>query len=307
VRLLIVEKDETLNELIRKSLNEAGYKTDEAFTIKDAKYFLDIRHYNLIIIDTNFGLSEVYKFIDYAKEVYPLIKVLVISDDESVESEIKTLKMGADDYIKKPLNFDLLIARVNVALRSGKESQIKIKDLIIVKDEEKIIYKGKESYLKGKAFEVFMHLARYPNQVISKEQLLDAIWEEPELVTPNVIEVAINQIRQRLTKFLKLIQLKPFAEEAINFVIQRSSMSLKITEECIACDACVDECPNGAIEPGDPIYEIDPDLCTECIEYGGEPQCVQVCPVDAIVPDPDNIESAKELKLKAELLHKEEE
>ena len=84
-------------------------------------------------------------------------------------------------------------------------------------------------------------------------------------------------------------------------------MPLKITKDCIACDACVDECPNRAIEPSDPIYEIDPDLCTECIEHGGEPLCVQVCPVDAIVPDPDNQESAKELKLKAEFIHKDEE
>ena len=217
MRLLIVEKDETLNELIKRSLNEAGYKTDEAYTIKDAKYFLDIRHYNLVIIDLNLGISEVFKFIDYAKNMFPLIKIIVISDDTSVESEIKTLKMGADDYIKKPLNFDLLITRVNVALRSGKESQIKIKDLIIVKDEEKIIYKGKESYLKGKAFEVFMHLARYPNQVISKEQLLDAIWEEPELVTPNVIEVAVNQIRQKVDKVFKIDTIKTIRRRGYKF------------------------------------------------------------------------------------------
>ena len=217
MRLLVVEKDETLNDLITKSLHEAGYKTDEAFTIKDAKYFLDIRHYNLIIVDANFGMSEVFKFIDYAKALYPLIKIIVISDDMSVESEIKTLKMGADDYIKKPLHFDLLITRVNVALRGGKESQIKIKDLIIVKYEEKIIYKGKESYLKGKAFEVFMHLARYPNQVISKEQLLDAIWEEPELVTPNVIEVAINQIRQKVDKVFKIDTIKTIRRRGYKF------------------------------------------------------------------------------------------
>jgi len=217
VRLLIVEKDETLNELIKRSLNEAGYKTDEAYTVKDAKYFLDIRHYNLVIVDLNFGMSEVFKFIDYAKGLFPLIKIIVISDDISIESEIKTLKMGADDYIRKPLNFDLLIARVNVALRSGKESQIKIKDLIIVKDEEKIIYKGKESYLKGKAFEVFMHLARYPNQVISKEQLLDAIWEEPELVTPNVIEVAVNQIRQKVDKVFKIDTIKTIRRRGYKF------------------------------------------------------------------------------------------
>ncbi len=217
MRLLIVEKDETLNELIKRSLNDAGYKTDEAYTIKDAKYFLDIRHYNLVLIDLNFGMSEVFKFIDYAKNLFPLIKIIVLSDDMSVETEIKTLKMGADDYIKKPLNFDLLITRVNVALRSGKESQIKIKDLIIVKDEEKIIYKGQESYLKGKAFEVFMHLARYPNQVISKEQLLDAIWEEPEMVTPNVIEVAVNQIRQKVDKVFKIDTIKTIRRRGYKF------------------------------------------------------------------------------------------
>ena len=54
--------------------------------------------------------------------------------------------------------------------------------------------------MKGKPFEVLTHLARHRDQIVSKEQLLDAIWEEPELVTPNVIEVAINQIRQKMDK-----------------------------------------------------------------------------------------------------------
>ncbi|GAX86916.1 two-component system, OmpR family, response regulator [Lebetimonas natsushimae] len=217
MRILVVEKDETLNHLIVKALNESGYKSDSAYTVKDAKYFLDVRHYNLVIIDTDFGLSEVFKFINFAKDTYPLIKIILISNDMSIETEIKCLKMGADDYIRKPINFDLLIARVNVALRAGRESQIKIKDLVILKDEEKIIYKDKETYLKGKSFEVFMHLARYPNQVISKEQLLDAIWEEPELVTPNVIEVAINQIRQKVDKVFKIDTIKTIRRRGYKF------------------------------------------------------------------------------------------
>lgn len=83
-------------------------------------------------------------------------------------------------------------------------------------------------------------------------------------------------------------------------------MSLIITEDCIACDACVDECPNAAIEEGDPIYVIDPDRCTECVGHYDEPACVAVCPVDSIEPDPDNVESAEELKLKFENLQDEE-
>ena len=216
MRLLVIEKDKTLNHLIVKSLEEEGYKNDFAFNIIDGEYFLDVRSYNLVIVDTSFGLSEVFKFIDYAKSKRPLIKIIVTSNDDRVESEIKVLRMGADDYIKKPLNFNLLITRVNVALRSHKES-IKIKDLEIIKEEEKIIYKGKESFLKGKSFEVFLHLAKYPNQVISKEQLLDAIWEEPELVTPNVIEVAINQIRNKVDKVFKIDTIKTIRRRGYKF------------------------------------------------------------------------------------------
>jgi len=83
-------------------------------------------------------------------------------------------------------------------------------------------------------------------------------------------------------------------------------MSLLINEECIACDACLDECPNEAIEEGDPIYIIDPDRCTECVGSFDEPACIGVCPVDAIGVDPDNIENAVELEAKFKNLHQED-
>jgi len=83
-------------------------------------------------------------------------------------------------------------------------------------------------------------------------------------------------------------------------------MSLMITDECIACDACRDECPNLAIEEADPIYIIDPDVCTECVGSYDEPSCIVVCPVECIISDPDNVESMAELKLKFEQLSDEE-
>jgi len=79
-------------------------------------------------------------------------------------------------------------------------------------------------------------------------------------------------------------------------------MSLMITDECINCDVCEPECPNSAISQGDEIYEIDPNLCTECVGHYDTPQCVDVCPVDCIPGDPDNVESPEQLKLKYERL-----
>ncbi len=72
-------------------------------------------------------------------------------------------------------------------------------------------------------------------------------------------------------------------------------MALIITDECINCDVCEPECPNGAISQGDEIYIIDPALCTECVGHFDEPQCVEVCPVDCIPKDPDNVETDAEL------------
>lgn len=72
-------------------------------------------------------------------------------------------------------------------------------------------------------------------------------------------------------------------------------MALMITDECINCDVCEPECPNGAITPGDEIYVINPDLCTECVGHFDVPQCVEVCPVDCIVKDPDHEESQEDL------------
>ena len=79
-------------------------------------------------------------------------------------------------------------------------------------------------------------------------------------------------------------------------------MSLLITDECINCDVCEPECPNEAIYMGDEIYEIDPDKCTECVGHYDEPQCVEVCPVDCIPKDPNNVETEEQLMAKYERL-----
>ena len=75
-------------------------------------------------------------------------------------------------------------------------------------------------------------------------------------------------------------------------------MALLITDECINCDVCEPECPNAAISMGETIYVIEPAMCTECVGHFSEPQCVEVCPVNCIIPDPDRTESREQLESK---------
>lgn len=72
-------------------------------------------------------------------------------------------------------------------------------------------------------------------------------------------------------------------------------MALKIIKGCINCDMCEPECPNKAISMGDKIYEINPDLCTECVGFYDEPTCISVCPLDCIITDPDRVEDQETL------------
>jgi ferredoxin len=79
-------------------------------------------------------------------------------------------------------------------------------------------------------------------------------------------------------------------------------MAMIISDECINCDVCEPECPNGAIAQGDEIYVIDPEKCTECVGHYDAQQCVEVCPVDCILKDPGHVESDDQLRAKFEKL-----
>ncbi|OYY50542.1 MAG: ferredoxin [Methylophilaceae bacterium 17-44-8] len=79
-------------------------------------------------------------------------------------------------------------------------------------------------------------------------------------------------------------------------------MALMITDECINCDVCEPVCPNEAIYQGQDIYEINPDLCTECVGHFDTPQCVDVCPIDCIPLNPDVVETKPQLLKKYQKL-----
>ena len=217
MRVLIIEDEVTLNKMLAEGLKEFGYQSDVVETLKDGEYYLDIRNYDLVLMDWMLPDGNSVDIIGDIKSNTPKTSVIVISARDDNESEIEALRAGADDYIRKPFDFDVLIARIEAKLRFGGSNIIEIEDLIINPEEEKITYKEQEIELKGKPFEVLTHLARHRDQIVSKEQLLDAIWEEPELVTPNVIEVAINQIRQKMDKPLQITTIETVRRRGYRF------------------------------------------------------------------------------------------
>ncbi|XPV68044.1 MAG: homeostatic response regulator transcription factor HsrA [Halarcobacter sp.] len=217
MRILIIEDEITLNRTLQEGLTDFGYQVDTAENYKDAEYFIDIRNYDLVLTDWMLPDGDGIELCKIVKNRSSRTAVVILSARDDKDSEIEALKSGADDYIKKPFDFDILLARIEARLRFGGTNVIEIENLSINPDEEKIEYNGEEIELKGKPFEVLTHLARHRDQIVSKEQLLDAIWEEPELVTPNVIEVAINQIRQKMDKPLNISTIETIRRRGYRF------------------------------------------------------------------------------------------
>ncbi len=217
MRILIIEDEMTMNRMLSEVLKEFGYQNDVAESLADGRYYLDIRNYDLVLLDWMLPDGDGIDLIPEIKEKRPKTAVIVVSARDDKESEIAALRAGADDYIRKPFDYEILQLRIEAKLRYGGSNIIEIEDLIINPEEEKIIYKGESIELKGKPFEVLTHLAMHKDQIVSKEQLLDAIWEEPEMVTPNVIEVAINQIRQKMDKPLGITTIETVRRRGYRF------------------------------------------------------------------------------------------
>jgi len=221
MRILIIEDEVILNKMLSEGLKEQGYHSDVVETLKDGEYYLDIRNYDLVLIDSMLPDGNAIDIIGDIKSNSPKTVVIVLSSKDDNKSEIEALKAGADDYIRKPFDFDVLVARIEARLRFGGSNIIEIEDLMINYEEEIVTYKEMEINIKGKVFEVLAHLARHRDQIVSKEQLLDAIWEEPELVTPNVIEVAINQIRRTMDRPLGITTIETVRRRGYRFCFPR--------------------------------------------------------------------------------------
>lgn len=202
MRILVIEDDQTLNEALSKILKNSKYQVNLAENLKDGIYLAKTYHFDLAII--KYFPQLTLNFIRQIKNFSPKTSLIVLAKEYKKEFELQSLKAGASDFMSYPIDFDILLARIEVHLCFKSTRTIQVGELLITPSEEYATFRNQILDIKGKPFEILTYLAMHQNRIISKEELLDALWEEPKLVTPNVIEVAINQIRQKLDKTFKI-------------------------------------------------------------------------------------------------------
>jgi DNA-binding response OmpR family regulator len=174
---------------------------DHAQNLYDATNFTDFRHYELIIIvdeGTKFSLE---RYINEVKRKKTETKIIVLT--EYPQNQIAYFSLKVDDVIVDHITEpDLIAARVLSNMRNLHGEKIDVGKLLIDIANKKIEYDDKIVSLNGKTFDILAFLALRKQRVFSKDEIINALWEEPEYVSDNTVEVAINQIRKRLKSIL---------------------------------------------------------------------------------------------------------
>jgi len=174
---------------------------DHAENLYDATNFTDFRHYELIIIVDEGVKFSLERYINDVKKKKIETKIMILT--RFPHNQVAYFSLNVDDVIVRHMHEpDLIAARVLANMRNLHGEKIDVGKLMIDIANKKIEYDDKIVSLNGKTFDILAFLALRKQRVFSKDEIINALWEEPEYVSDNTVEVAINQIRKRLKSIL---------------------------------------------------------------------------------------------------------
>lgn len=204
-KILVVDDEQDIVEFITYNLERAGYEVAKAYNGDEAIYKAGRFNPDLILLDVMMPEKDGHQTIQQLRRNPALDNTIIIFltalGDE--KSEIEGLKLGADDYIAKPIKPDLLLARLRTALRRMKKDEeqgnkIVFGELEINKYKFTVSHKGEEIILAKKEFELLNLLASKPGRVFLRNEILQKVWGTDVIVGDRTIDVHIRKIRQKL-------------------------------------------------------------------------------------------------------------
>lgn len=209
-RLLIVDDEETLCEVLKLNLENEGYDVDIAFSAEQA-LTLDLKQYSLILLDIMMGEISGIKMAKILKADVTTadIPIIFCTARDSEDDMIMGLNIGADDYIMKPYTVRNVIARVKSVLRrtsghKGKGTQtektniLQVEGLVLDLEFKRCLVDNIEVKLTRKEFELLAYLISHRGKILSREQILSRVWSDEVVVLDRTIDVNITRVRSKI-------------------------------------------------------------------------------------------------------------
>jgi DNA-binding response OmpR family regulator len=215
MRILMLEDNPKLSQLVSAYLSQ-HFVVDALATIEDASDYIDQFYYDVVLLDRDInGIDVGMSLIKKIKEKNSQTGVIVISAYDSIADKISGLNLGADDYLDKPFDNDELLARVHaLARRNQKVTEIDLDGLKCDTSMKQLQYEGETVSLTRKESDLFFYLLKKQGAIVSKEELLDALYLNPQNISSNTIDVTIGHIRKKLpVKVIKTIKTRGYTIE----------------------------------------------------------------------------------------------
>lgn len=199
-KIMVVDDEMHIRELVRFYLDKAGFDTIEAANAEEALDIVENQYIDLAVVDIMMPGMDGFELVEQIRQ-YREFPVIMLTAKSQSKDKLRGFSLGIDDYVTKPFDPDELMARVKTILKRysiNSSNVVKIGDVIFDGDKYEVRYQGQIIHLPLKQFELAFELAKNPNQIFTREQLIEKIWGMDYDGFDRTVDVHIKRIRENL-------------------------------------------------------------------------------------------------------------
>jgi two-component system, OmpR family, response regulator len=203
MRLLLIEDDPKLSRVLSRGLREEGFAVDVAGDGEDGSFRALEQEYDGIVLDVMLPKVDGFEVLRRLREKGRRTPVLMLTARGAVQDRVRGLNGGADDYLKKPFDFEELLARIHALLRRAAPEPdvcLRVADLVLDPRKREVTRSGAGVELTAKEFGILEYLLRHRDRVISRTQLSEHVWDENFDAMSNVIDVTVYRLREKIDR-----------------------------------------------------------------------------------------------------------
>ena len=204
MRILVVEDEKKINDVIVKTLKKEKYGVDSCFDGEEALDYIFSVEYDIILLDIMLPKKNGFQVLESMRKKGIKTPVLFLTARDQIEDRVKGLDLGADDYLIKPFAFEELLARIRVVLRKNSGSVedsgniLKIANLTVDCNKHEVFRDDVSIKLSAKEFSILEYMIRNKGRVVSKEKIEEHVWDFDYEGGSNIVEVYIKFLRKKV-------------------------------------------------------------------------------------------------------------
>lgn len=201
MRILVVEDEARLANVVERWLREHAYAVDVANNGKDAIFLGSVNPYDAIVLDIGIPAPDGFEVLRTLRAKGNTAKVLILTARDAVDDRVRGLDLGSDDYLVKPFALEELGARIRALLRRGDAlapNVLKVADLELDTHAQTAARAGKPISLTTKEYSLLEYLARNAGRIIGRAEISDHVWDDNYDPASNLIEVYVNRLRRKI-------------------------------------------------------------------------------------------------------------